>query len=152
MDQIVTVFGINWKLLLIQGVNFGLLLAILYRYLYKPVLAMVDARRAKIENAIRNAEKTEAELGLAEAEKAHILREATKKGDDLIEAAKKHAEGEEHNIMKDAHRKAVHLLNEALRRTNREHDEMIQKAEREVARMAILSAEKILRQGAATKK
>lgn len=145
MEQIVSVFGINWKLLLIQGVNFGLLLAILYKFLYKPVLKMVDTRRAKIENAIRNAEKTEAELGLAEAEKARIVREATKKGDELIIAAKKHAEGEEHTIMKDAHRKAVHLLNEAERRVNREHDEMIQKAEREVVRMAVLSAEKILR-------
>lgn len=149
MDQIITVFGINWKLLLIQAVNFGLLLAILYRYLYTPVLAMVDARRLKIENAIRDAERAEMELGQAEAEKARILRDATQKGDEVIDASKKRAETEEHNIMKDAQRKAVHLLNEAERRTNREHDEMIQKAEREVARMAILSAEKILRQGAA---
>ncbi|MBI5078362.1 MAG: F0F1 ATP synthase subunit B [Candidatus Yonathbacteria bacterium] len=148
MEQIVSVFGINWKLLLIQGVNFGLLLAILYRFLYKPVLKMVDARRAKIENAIRNAEKTEIELGLAEMEKARVISEATKRGDEFILASKKHAETEEHTIMQAAHRKAVHILNEAERRANREHDEMMQKAEREVARMAILSAEKILRHGA----
>jgi len=146
MEQIITVFGVNWKLLLIQGVNFGLLLAILYKFLYKPVLRMVDVRRAKIENAIRDAEKSEAMLGEAEAEKARILREATKKGDDLILAAKKHAETSEVTIMKDAHRKAVHLLNEAERTAKREHEEMLQKAEREVARMAVLSAEKILRQ------
>ncbi|MFA5997470.1 MAG: F0F1 ATP synthase subunit B [Candidatus Paceibacterota bacterium] len=151
MNEIIAVFGINWKLLLIQGVNFGLLLAILYRYLYKPVLAMVDTRRLKIENAIHNAEKTEAELGLAEVQKAHILSEATKKGDELIDAAKKHAETAETVIMKDAHRKAVHLLNESERRIAREREEMIEKAEREVARMAILGAEKILRQGAAAK-
>ncbi|OHA79856.1 MAG: ATP synthase F0 subunit B [Candidatus Yonathbacteria bacterium RIFCSPHIGHO2_01_FULL_44_41] len=145
MEQIVSIFGINWKLLLIQGLNFGLLLAVLYKFLYKPVLSMVDTRRAKIENAIHNAEKAETELGQAEAEKARILREATTKGDELIGAAKKHAETAEISIMKDAHRKAVHLLNEAERRVNREHDEMMEKAEREVARMAILSAEKILR-------
>lgn len=145
MDQIIAVFGVNWKLLLIQGVNFGLLLALLYKFLYKPVLHMVDTRRAKIENAIKDSERMESELGQAEAEKARIIREATHKGDELIDAAKKRAETEEHNIMKDAHRKAVHLLNEAERRTNREHEEMLQKAEREVARMAVLSAEKILR-------
>jgi len=145
MEQIITVFGINWKLLLIQGVNFGLLLFVLHRYLYKPVLAMVDTRRIKIERAIKDAEQAEEELGLAEAEKAHILREATQKGDEIINAAKKHAEGEEHVIMKDAHRKAVHLLNEAERRAEREHEEMIAKAEREVARMAVLAAEKVLR-------
>lgn len=147
MEKLITVFGINWKLLLVQGVNFSILLVILYQYLYKPVLAMVDARRAKIIRAIHDAEKAEAELGLAEVGKARILREATEKGDEFIDAAKKRAETEEHMIVKDAHRKAVHLLNEAERRVNREHDEMMQKAEREVARMAVLSAEKILRQG-----
>lgn len=151
MEEIIAVFGVNWNLLLIQAVNFGLVLIILYKFLYKPVLHMVDVRRQKIENAIHNAEKTEAELGLAESQKAHILSEATKKGDDIIDAAKKHAETEERLVMKDAHRKAVHLLNETERRLAREREEMIQKAEREVARMAVLSAEKILRQGATTK-
>ncbi len=145
MEQIISVFGINWKLLTIQAVNFGLLLFILHRYLYKPVLSMVDVRRLKIENAIKKAEQMEIDLGQAEAEKTSILRLATEKGDELILAAKKHAEGEEHNIMKDAHRKAVHLLNEAERRIAREHDEMMEKAEREVARMAVLAAEKVLR-------
>ncbi|KKU81620.1 MAG: ATP synthase subunit b [Parcubacteria group bacterium GW2011_GWA1_47_8] len=145
MEQIVSVFGINWKLLLIQGVNFGLLLAILYRFLYKPVLAMVDERRAKIENAIKDAENAEAELGQAEIEKARILREAVQKGDTIIDTAKKHAEGEEHTMMKDAHRKVVRLLSEAERRVAREREEMMEKAEREVARMAVLAAEKVLR-------
>ncbi len=145
MEQIITVFGINWKLLLIQAVNFGLLLFILHRYLYKPVLAMVDMRRLKIERAIKHAEQAETELGEAEAQKASILRLATQKGDEIIDAAKKHAETEEHMMMKDAHRKAVHLLNEAERRVAREREEMIEKAEREVARMAVLAAEKVLR-------
>lgn len=145
MEQIVSVFGINWKLLLIQGVNFGLLLAVLYKFLYKPVLNMVDVRRVKIENAVKNAEKAEAELGLVEAEKAHILREATQKGDVIIDAAKKHAETEEYTMIKDAQRKVVHMLNEAERRVAREHEEMVEKAEREVARMAVLAAEKVLR-------
>ncbi len=145
MQKIVSVFGINWKLLLIQGVNFGLLLAILYRYLYRPVLAMVDTRRAKIENAIKDAEKAEHELGQAEVEKMRILREATQKGGAIIDMAKKHAEGEEHTMMKDAHRKVVHLLSEAERRVAREREEMMEKVEREVARMAVLAAEKVLR-------
>lgn len=145
MEQIISVFGINWKLILIQMVNFGLLLVILYRFLYRPVLAMVDARREKIANAVGKAEQMERDFGEAEIEKARLLREATRKGDDLIEAAKKHAEAEEHNIMKEAHRKAVHLINEAERRAERERQDMIESTEREVARTAVLAAEKILR-------
>lgn len=151
MEKLVAVFGINWKLLLVQGVNFGILIFVLYRYLYKPVLAMVDARREKIIRAIHDAEKSEMELGLAESERKRIIREATLKGDELIDNAKVRAEADAHIAMKDAHRKAVHLLNEAERRVKREHDEMMQNAEREVARLAVLSAEKILRQGAVGK-
>lgn len=145
MEQIITVFGVNWKLFLIQAVNFGLLLALLYRYLYRPVLGMIDTRREKVENAIRKAEQMERDFGEAELEKARLVREATLKGDELIEAAKKHAEAEEHNILKEAHRKAVHLINEAERRLERERQDMIQATEREVARSAVLAAEKILR-------
>ena len=145
MEQIITVFGVNWKLFLIQAVNFGLLLALLYRYLYRPVLGMIDTRREKIENAINKAEQMERDFGEAEMEKAKLIREATLKGDELIEAAKKHAEVEEHNLIKDAHRKVAHLLNEAERRALREREDMMAQAEREVARMAVLAAEKVLR-------
>lgn len=145
MEQIINVFGVNWKLFLIQAVNFGLLLALLYRFLYRPVLGMIDTRREKIENAIKKADQMESDFGEAELKKAELLREATAKGDAIIDAAKKHAEAEEHTIMKEAHRKAVHLINEAERRAERERQDMIDATEREVARTAVLAAEKILR-------
>lgn len=145
MEQIVSVFGVNWKLVLIQMVNFGLLLAILYRFLYKPVLGMIDERREKIANAIRKADQMESDFGEAELKKAELIREATQKGDAIIDAAKKHAEVEEHNLIKDAHRKVAHLLNEAERRAARERETILEEAEREVARMAVLAAEKVLR-------
>lgn len=145
MQEIVTVFGVNWKLFLVQAVNFGLLLVILHRFLYRPVLAMIDARRATIEKGVREAERAAMELSKAEVEKARILREAIHKGDMLIDTAKKNAETEEQALLKDAHRKVAHLINEAERRTAREHEEMLKSVEREVARMAVLSAEKVLR-------
>lgn len=145
MEQIISVFGIDWKLILIQAVNFGLLLFVLHRFLYKPVLAIIDARREKIKRSIEHTLRAEEELGKAEAERIHILQEARLKGDALIEGAKKSALGEEHVIIKDAHRKASHLLRDAERRIEREREEMVEKTERDVARMAVLAAEKILR-------
>jgi F-type H+-transporting ATPase subunit b len=145
MEQIISVFGIDWKLILIQAVNFGLLLFVLHRFLYKPILAVVDARREKIAHSIKNALRAEEELGKAEAERIHILHDARVKGDALIEGAKKSALGEEHVIIKDAHRRAEYLLRDAERRIEREREEMVEKTERDVARMAVLAAEKILR-------
>lgn len=145
MEQIISVFGIDWKLILVQVVNFGLLLFVLHRFLYKPILAIIDTRREKIERSIKDALRAEEELGKAEAERIHILHEARLKGDELIEGAKKSALGEEHVIIKDAQRKASYLVRDAERRIEREREEMVEKTEREVARMAVLAAEKILR-------
>src|SRR3989344_3259414 len=140
MEQIISVFGIDWKLILIQAVNFGLFFFGLHLFLYKPILAVVDARREKIERSIKNALRAEEDLGKAEAERIHILHEARLKGDELIEGAKKSALGEEHVIIKDAHRRAEYLLRDAERRIEREREEMVEKTERDVARMAVLAA------------
>ena len=45
MQQLFAAFGINWKLLLIQGINFSVLLAILSYFLYRPLMKVIDERR-----------------------------------------------------------------------------------------------------------
>ncbi|MBI3685123.1 hypothetical protein HY250_01845 [Candidatus Azambacteria bacterium] len=38
-------FGIDWRLLVMQIINFAILLFILKRYLYKPVMDMLERMR-----------------------------------------------------------------------------------------------------------
>ena len=53
MDEIIRVFGINWKLLAIQAVNFGLLLILLHRFLYKPLLKVIEERQMHIKKELK---------------------------------------------------------------------------------------------------
>ena len=62
MEQVLHVFGIDWKLLLINAANFGLLLAALTYFFYKPMMRMLDLRRDKIAHGVEAAQKAEAEL------------------------------------------------------------------------------------------
>jgi len=57
MSELFSAFGVNWKLLLIQAVNFGLLLAALTYFLYKPILKIIDERREKVAEGVRTAER-----------------------------------------------------------------------------------------------
>lgn len=150
MDQIIDVFGINWKLLLIQIVNFGLLLLILWYYLYRPLIKIIDARREKIEEGIKAALRSEQELSEAKSERDRIIREATEKGNQLIEDAKKRAEAKEQDMIGEAQNKVSHLLSEADKRIAREHEEMISRAEHDITSVAVLTAEKILRKNTQT--
>ena len=68
MAQFFAAFGIDWRLLLVQAVNFGLLLLALWYFLYGPVLKMIDDRRAKIAESVKVAEAAARRLEEAKAE------------------------------------------------------------------------------------
>lgn len=55
-------FGLNPLLLAAQVVNFLVLLWILKRFLYKPILRVLDDRKKKIEESLKNAEEIEVRL------------------------------------------------------------------------------------------
>ena len=69
MDEILEVFGINWKLLLIQSVNFGILLLVLWRFLYRPLVKIMGERQSVIAKGVQNARDAEERLKSIEEEK-----------------------------------------------------------------------------------
>ena len=48
MEEIAKVFGIHWKLLAAQMVNFSIALFVLHRYVYKPIFAILEKRQQKL--------------------------------------------------------------------------------------------------------
>jgi F-type H+-transporting ATPase subunit b len=108
---------LNWSTLVLQTINFAVLVWLLQRFLYKPVLRMIDARKADIERQYENAKavefKTKARLAEVEAERANIAadREAALKGaaaeaQEAAKARRAEAEREARALLDDA-RKAI---------------------------------------------
>jgi len=60
---------IRWYQLLFQIVNFGILIFLLNRFLYRPILKIVEDRNKKIEDSLKAAEAT-----LKEKEKINELK------------------------------------------------------------------------------
>ena len=143
--EVLQAFGINWKLLLIQGVNFGLLLAILYRYLYKPLFAVLDKRQAEIAQGLKDAEASSKErIELADSKDA-ILQSAREEGGKIVDGLRKEGTEQERKIVRDAQEKSQALLSDAKQKAEEEKAYMLRESEKEVAKMAVLAAEKILR-------
>ena len=68
--------GINLKLFIAQLINFAVILLVLWRFAYKPLLAIMKERQKKIEDSLDNAKKIETRLGQAEQEYAAKITEA----------------------------------------------------------------------------
>lgn len=144
MDAL-TAFGVNWKLLLIQGVNFGVLLFLLHRYLYKPLFAVLAKRQEVIAGGLRDAEKAKSEMARVTTESEELLRHAREEGGKLVEALHKQGIDGERDIIRTANEKSAAILEEAKRRAEEERVHLFRESEKELAKMAMLSAEKILR-------
>lgn len=145
MEPLLAVFGVNWKLLVIQGINFGLLLAVLTYFLYKPVLKMIDERREKIAEGVRTAEAAEQKLSVAKQKSDSIVGDAAREAESLVASAQTRANEQAVEIIKAAENRADGIVADASARAEESKRQALKESEREIARAAMLAAEKILK-------
>src|SRR5438309_11844142 len=81
-------FGWNWKLFLSQVISFCIVAFLLRRFAYKPILAVLEDRRRKIEEGQLNAEKIRKQLADAESRYQEIVSKANADGQRMIDEAR----------------------------------------------------------------
>ena len=78
-------FGVYWPNLIAQVVLFAIVYLVLKRYAFRPVIAMLEERRRRIEEGQINAEKIKKQLAEAQAKYEEILAKANAEAQRLIE-------------------------------------------------------------------
>jgi F-type H+-transporting ATPase subunit b len=149
MSELFAAFGLNWKLLLIQALNFGALLAILSYLLYKPIFKMITERQEKIAEGVRTAEQAAHKLVEATGKSEDIVGTAVREAEKLVSDARTHAEERGDEIVKTAEAKAAAALKDAQMKAEEAKRQALEGSEREIARAAMLAAEKILKEKSA---
>lgn len=145
MNALVTALGINWSALLSQMVNFLILVFILARYVYKPLLRVIDQRRELIADSIKKVHEIERRKDELDAERVKILRKADEEGGALLQRAKEEAEALRVEIEKAAHAQAEHTMKKGMEKLESERALMVKEIQTKLAHAIVLSAEKILR-------
>ena len=86
--QIARTFGVDWPHLIAQIISFCIVCALLYRFAYRPVLAMLEERRERIAEGLANAEKIKAELARTETQRRKCWNRSARRRAKLIEEAR----------------------------------------------------------------
>lgn len=102
--------GIQPVLLIAQIVNFLLLVFLLNKFLYKPVLSMLAKRKKAIEESVHVSEKMKEEEQKLSAKQAKLMDATKKDALLLIEKAKKEAKEEAKAIIADAQKEALAIV------------------------------------------
>lgn len=149
MSELFAAFGLNWKLLLIQAFNFGILLFVLWRFLYEPILKLIDDRREKVAEGVRKAETADRRLTEADLQGKGIVASASKEAETIVSSARSRADEQAAEILARSQERAEQTLSDAQVRAEEARRQALATGEKEIARAAMLAAEKILRERSA---
>lgn len=149
MEEITKVFGIDWRLFIIQAINFGLVVFLLSKFLYKPILNVIEERRKIITKGLDDAKLAEQNLQNSIEQKDKLVSEAKEQSQDILSRTKTDAIKMKEKILSDAELEKARLIKEANLRAEEIGKMAVEESKEAVAKMAILAAEKILREGKA---
>lgn len=138
--------GIDWRLLIAQLINFVILLAVLYKFLYKPVLKLLHDRSARIEEGLKNADNAEAKLKEASAAYEGKVLEARGEAQKIMETAKKEGEKIKAEVVAAAQKESEKIVASGRSRLNAEKEKMMREAEDELADLVEHATEHVLGQ------
>jgi F-type H+-transporting ATPase subunit b len=136
-------FGFHWTLFLSNCISFLIVCVILQKFAYKPVVTMLELRREKIAESLKNAERIKAELADAEKTKADILTKANAEATRMIEEARASAAAVSERKTQQAIAEAEQIVAKAHEATRIEHDRMLTELKREVGHLVIETTTKV---------
>ena len=110
MAQLFTQFGVDWQLLLAQVINFAILVFLLQRFAYKPVMNMLAERRRKIAEGLSASEESKRKLAEASEMQKQILLRAEEEALGVVNAAEDVAEKRGEEMIAAAEAKAEQVI------------------------------------------
>lgn len=144
MEAILHVFGIDWKLLLIQSINFGVLLAALTYFLYTPIMRMLEERRTKVAQGVADAEAAAHKLAHIESSRSEILSKAGKEADEVVAVARAAATQKEKEMLAKGEAATALMLKEAEVQAQELKAHALRESKEEVAKLIVLGIEKAM--------
>jgi len=144
MDSLLDAFGIDWKLLIAQAVNFGVLFLALWFLLYKPVMKTLDERARKIAQGVEDAERATEKLAGADQEAAKVVATAEASATEALASAREAAATERARLVKEAEARAESISKDAEARSKEAAAKMLRDSEKEIARLSVLAAAKVI--------
>lgn len=136
--------GISGTLLLSQIVNFLLIMFLLRMFLYNPILNMLDQRKKRVEQSMKDVDRASGAAAEAEREKAGILDAARREAQEVRAQATRDAEKIAQDVRTRADQDAANIRMRAQAEAQTQTEEILADAQKQIAELAILATEKVL--------
>ncbi len=141
MDLILPDFG----LLIWTSIVFGLLLIVLVKFIWKPILSAVNTREQNIAESLELAVKTKAEMVALQAQNENILKEARAERDAIVKDARETANKMIEDAKSNSKSEADKIIVAAQQAIQAEKAAAMSEIKAQIATLSIDIAEKIVK-------
>lgn len=138
--------GINVKILLAQLVNFSVLIFVLWRFAYKPIMKVLKDRREKIIQGVKSADQAEEKLANAKEKEKQIVTEAKKEALKIVEDAKERGEKKYQEIINKSKEDIGKVINQEKDKIRQEKEEVLLEIRQEIGSLLSFGISKFLQE------
>jgi F-type H+-transporting ATPase subunit b len=138
--------NINWSTLILQIVNFIVMVLILYRFFFRPVIKVLDERSKKVTSALDEAEQREREAVEMHAEYEQKLAEADEQVMVIQQRAQEELQQTKQRILRKARQDVQNMRAKVERELEEARQQAIMQHRRELGRLATTMSGRLMRQ------
>jgi len=137
--------GINPTFFAAQLINFLIVVLVLWRFAYKPIVKMLDDRSEKIEKSLKQADEIEKRVTNLEGERETVIKKAKAQATKILEEARSEAELRKTETVSAAKREVERVVIQGKSQLVKEKEIMLREARKDMVEIAVIAATKILR-------
>ena len=144
MEELIKTFHIETNLLLAQFVNFAIVLFVLWKFAYKPILKTLNDRTKKIEKGVKDAENASKKLSEMTEKEKEVLVNARKEAQEIIKKSEGEAKKNAQSIMEQAKEQNEKMIADAKKMIEQEKAKMFSEVKSEIAGLVVSATEKVI--------
>ena len=141
-----SLLDVNPGLIIWTIVTFLILLFILKKVAWKPILSALDQREKDIKDSLEKAEKAKEDAQKILDENQATLAKAEEESKKIIEQSRSYAENLKEQMLKESKEQAKKIVEDAADEIDRRKDSAFEELKDQVAKIAVNAAEKIMKQ------
>jgi F-type H+-transporting ATPase subunit b len=144
MESIIGTFHIDWKIIIAQALNFGIVFVVLYVFALKPLSKLMNERSEKIAKGIDDAKTNEQLLTKTRAEYDAVLVQARVEANKIFQDTKKEAENEKMLMLEKAKQEVETTIENGKKTLAVEKAKIVEEAKKEIVSLTMAATEKLL--------
>lgn len=144
VNALITNLHIQWPLLLAQAVNFLILLFLLKKFVYKPLLGLLQKREGFIRESVEKHEAVEKKFREIQEYRAKLLFTTRKEAQKILEDAFEKAAVEREELLAKTRKELDGLFARAQKEIEGQKEDALRQAEKEMKKMLMPAIQRIL--------